>query len=75
MHFSCQCVIVLVVVATLASSISAAALNDRVKRCSTFCSDFDDCGECNGICVSFSDLCPAFNHMTHRHARSFFFAR
>ncbi|KAG1779382.1 hypothetical protein EV702DRAFT_1087676 [Suillus placidus] len=74
MRFSYQCVIVFVVVATLASSISAATLH-HVRKCPVLCSDFDGCAKCGGICVSFCDLCPGFNHTTHRYARSLFFAR
>ncbi|KAG1779351.1 hypothetical protein EV702DRAFT_1087638 [Suillus placidus] len=38
MHFSYQCVIVFIVVATLASSISAATLH-HIRKCPVFCKD------------------------------------
>ncbi|KAG1737702.1 hypothetical protein EDB19DRAFT_1717389 [Suillus lakei] len=81
MHFSS----VLAVVAALTVSVSAMPfvsgalifareVDTEAQICPSpiFCRKTSDCGSC-GTCVS--NLRPGFNHMTHRHGRSPFFAQ
>ncbi|KAG1781833.1 hypothetical protein EV702DRAFT_488553 [Suillus placidus] len=62
--------VALAVVVALASSISAMPTDASIGYCPIFCLESSDCSTCFlHKCVSFSGLCPGFNHMTHRHGR------
>ncbi|KAG1789959.1 uncharacterized protein HD556DRAFT_753713 [Suillus plorans] len=55
--------IFLVVVAQMASSSSATPVQDGIEDCPVFCVYKHECRRCPGkTCVSYSGLCPGFNH-------------